>query len=488
MSDKINHVNNQYSKKSKIKNTSKSSKNYVIFQLGSYPWQSPLEATSGSGILHEAQHEVFNTMDGVASYSIFPSGFARQKNKDLNRNDVRIYEMDSEVPEYSHPDGHRWAGVSDEYVNKFISDNEKLVYDYMLEIETKFEAGSEINLFIAHHACINCIIAKRVMEKRAANGLSVPPIVTFLHGTAMIMMQNELREEALVKSGKMDPSERKWPSSFHKQLTELGVFNDCTKPGNANLAYAISEDNLELFSELFPKFDKKRFVLANPGYNSCFVPRPDVKLSDVLKEAKLRHIGLTEDKTFDIRNDYKHMVVFVGQFVGWKRIDAVLRAAKIWEEEFGDDILTIIAGKQKKEYNIELQNLNESLGNKNTFFVGPLMQPELAKLFAAASVCTFPSKSEPFGMVLIESLACGVPVIGADSGGPRDFMTNEVGYLVPENDDIQIFSENLAKAVIKAIKEDWKSKMAKKCIEVAAPYSNQQKTKELLDKTREILG
>ena len=42
------------------------------------------------------------------------------------------------------------------------------------------------------------------------------------------------------------------------------------------------------------------------------------------------------------------MVVFVGQFVGWKRIDAVLRAARIWEAEFGDEILTLIVGKQKK--------------------------------------------------------------------------------------------------------------------------------------------
>ena len=91
--------------------------------------------------------------------------------------------MDSEVPEYSHPDGHRWGGVSDEYVEKFISDHEKLVYDYMLEIENTLEAGSEIQLFIAHHTCINSIIAKKVMAKRAANGYSVPPIVIFLHGT-----------------------------------------------------------------------------------------------------------------------------------------------------------------------------------------------------------------------------------------------------------------------------------------------------------------
>jgi len=467
-----------------------SNENYVIFQLGSYPWQSPVEATSGSGVLHEAQHDVFNQMDGVASYSIFPSGFARQKNKDMNRKDVRIYEMDSEVPEYSHSDGHRWAGVSEEYVNQFISDLEKIVYEYMLEVENTLESGSQIQLFIAHHTCINSIIAKKVMDKRAANGLSVPPIVIFLHGTAMIMMENELRESSMMNSennNTMASFERKWPSSFHKQLTELGIFDDYTKPGNANLAYAISEENMETFSKLFPRFDKSRFILANPGYNACFVPRPEMTLSEVLHEAKLRHLALTEEKSFDVRTDYKYMIVFVGQFVGWKRIDAVLHAANHWEAEFGDELLTLIVGKQKEEYNIELQNLNEKLGNKNTLFVGPLMQSELAKLFAAATVCTFPSKAEPFGMVLIECLACGVPVVGADSGGPRDFMNNEVGYLVPENDDIHIFSKNLAEAVIRAIKEDWKTKMAKKCIEVAEPFSNQRKTKKLLEDTRKLL-
>ncbi len=481
-------MNQSFNNESIAKNGTNTSDNYLIFQLGSYPWQSPVEATSGSGILHEAQHEVFNTMDGVASYSIFPSGFARQKNHDLNRKDVRIYEMDSEVPEYSHPDGHRWAGVSNEYVNKFISDHEKMVYDYMLEIENTLEVGSNIQLFIAHHTCINSIIAKKVMEKRAANGYSVPPIVIFLHGTAMIMMGNELRETSLTESGELTPSDRKWPSAFHKQLTELKIFDDCSKAGNANLAYAISEENMDVFSDLFPQFDKEKYILANPGFNNCFIPRPHMKLDDVLKEANLKHIGLTEEKIFDVRTNYKHMVVFVGQFVGWKRIDAVLQASRIWEEEFGDEVLTLIVGKQKKEYNIELQNLNESLGNKNTCFVGPLLQPELAKLFAAASVCTFPSKAEPFGMVLIEALACGVPVIGADSGGPRDFMTNDVGYLVPESDDIEVFSEHLAKAVIKAIKEDWKTKMSEECIKIAAPFSNTLKTKKLLEDTRALIG
>ena len=66
-------------------------------------------------------------------------------------------------------------------------------------------------------------------------------------------------------------------------------------------------------------------------------------------------------------------------------------------------------------------------------------------------------------------------------------MTNDVGYLVPENDDIEVFSADLAEAVIKAIKEDWKTKMSEKCIEVAAPFSNAIKTKNLLEDTKQLL-
>jgi triosephosphate isomerase len=51
-----------------------------------------------------------------------------------------------------------------------------------------------------------------------------------------------------------------------------------------------------------------------------------------------------------------------------------------------------------------------------------------------------------------------------------------------------VFSENLAKAVIKAIKEDWKSKMSEECIKVAAPFSNLRKTKKLLEDTQAMLG
>ena len=53
-------------------------------------------------------------------------------------------------------------------------------------------------------------------------------------------------------------------------------------------------------------------------------------------------------------------------------------------------------------------------------------------------------------------MACGTPVIGADSGGPRDFVTSEVGTLVPETDDRTVLAKSLADAVDHAVRADWK--------------------------------
>ena len=103
-----------------------------------------------------------------------------------------------------------------------------------------------------------------------------------------------------------------------------------------------------------------------------------------------------------------------------------------------------------------MHDLAAELGLRRTYFVGPRPQDELTVLFNCADVGCFPSYREPFGLVFIECMACGTPVIGADSGGPRDFVTPEVGTLVPETDDRQELAASLAAAVTTAVDEDWK--------------------------------
>src|SRR5262249_6933036 len=61
----------------------------------------------------------------------------------------------------------------------------------------------------------------------------------------------------------------------------------------------------------------------------------------------------------------------------------------------------------------------------------------LAALVAAmqeSALLVLPSRAESLGMVLVEALACGTPVVATRCGGPEDIVTDEVGELVPPED------------------------------------------------------
>jgi glycosyltransferase involved in cell wall biosynthesis len=63
-------------------------------------------------------------------------------------------------------------------------------------------------------------------------------------------------------------------------------------------------------------------------------------------------------------------------------------------------------------------------------FTGPLLGEELARAFASADVFVFPSLTDTYGVVLLEALACGVPVAAFPVTGPRDVIVDgKVGSL-----------------------------------------------------------
>src|SRR3989344_2367855 len=63
-----------------------------------------------------------------------------------------------------------------------------------------------------------------------------------------------------------------------------------------------------------------------------------------------------------------------------------------------------------------------------------LSQKQLIDLYAAADVFVLPSLHEPFGIVLLEALAQGCPVISANTGGPGELLSNEFADLLPPKD------------------------------------------------------
>ena len=80
--------------------------------------------------------------------------------------------------------------------------------------------------------------------------------------------------------------------------------------------------------------------------------------------------------------------------------------------------------------------LEEHFADTPTHFVGYLRGQELAEAYASADAFIFPSRTETLGLVLLEAMAAGTPVVAARSGGIPDIVTDGVnGYLFDPSDD-----------------------------------------------------
>jgi glycosyltransferase involved in cell wall biosynthesis len=276
------------------------------------------------------------------------------------------------------------------------------------------------------------------------------PLLCFVHGTELKMYANEKRGD--------DPQE--FPLRFLPFMRREKIF-DYADPAHAvEMVASISAEQLDAFAGVFPEFPRERTVLSHNGYNQqVFRVEPGVYENRAAVLAGFTTQppdGHGTPEPVAPADGFDAVVAFCGKFADWKRLDALLRAAAIYEQQ-EKKILTLVIGSGPHEARVQMHDLAAELGLRRTYFVGPRRQDELTTLFNCADVGCFPSYREPFGLVFIECMACGTPVIGADSGGPRDFVTPEVGTLVPETDDRQALARALAAAVTTAVEDDWKA-------------------------------
>lgn len=119
------------------------------------------------------------------------------------------------------------------------------------------------------------------------------------------------------------------------------------------------------------------------------------------------------------------LMVYVGRLGAEKR----LKDIKAMMERIPNARLCIVGkGPQENE-------LKEWFKGTKTVFTGQLSGDELSAAFASADVFCMPSDSETLGFVVLESMASGVPVVGAAAGGIPDLIIDgETGFLVPPGD------------------------------------------------------
>ena len=139
------------------------------------------------------------------------------------------------------------------------------------------------------------------------------------------------------------------------------------------------------------------------------------------REARTR-LGLPVDS---------QIVLFVGRIEPLKGIDIFLRAAACLKAR---PRLVIVGGDSKDVSRLEeLRTLADSLGiSERVSFVKAVPHEQMPLFYGAADACVIPSYYESFGLVALEAMACGVPVIASNVGGLRDTVRDgETGFLVP---------------------------------------------------------
>lgn len=131
------------------------------------------------------------------------------------------------------------------------------------------------------------------------------------------------------------------------------------------------------------------------------------------------------------------VLLFVGRVQPLKGLDVAVAALA----ELGDPTAVLVAvggpsGADGPAEMARVQRLAEHLGvDDRVRFVPPQPHHLLSTYYRAADVTIVPSRSESFGLVALESAACGTPVVAADVGGLRTLVRHgETGFLVDERD------------------------------------------------------
>ena len=162
--------------------------------------------------------------------------------------------------------------------------------------------------------------------------------------------------------------------------------------------------------------------LIDHGIPRCEVWRKGI---DTIRfDPKFKSDEMRNKMTNNNPNDF--LMVYVGRLGAEKR----LKDIKPMLEKLGDGVRLCIVGNGP-----QAEELHDYFKGTNTVFTGQMSGDDLSAAFASADAFVMPSDSETLGFVVLESMASGVPVVGAAAGGiPNLIHSEKDGYLVPPGD------------------------------------------------------
>ena len=245
------------------------------------------------------------------------------------------------------------------------------------------------------------------------------------------------------------------------------------KHGIKTYVTAHGSDMFEMYKKQFfmRPFIKKVLKKADVVFAVSNALKDEILATNVLNiknKTRLYWNSVDIDKFKDTTNssfksqfkNNKPIVLFVGNIIKRKNVNSLLEAKKIAKSDYN---LVVVGGGPL------LKNLKDKVANENisdVYFTGS--RNDVEEIIPAGDVLVLPSFSESFGLVLIEALACGIPVIGSNVGGIKEIITSEVGLLIDPNNP-----ETIADAIDKMILDgEFRNNLASNARNRAKDFSN----------------
>jgi glycosyltransferase involved in cell wall biosynthesis len=278
------------------------------------------------------------------------------------------------------------------------------------------------------------------LNEAAARAFPGIPVLGHVHGTELLMLER-------IAAG----APASWP---HAEAWRERI---CRWAGDCERIVVSSAEGLRRAAAVLD-LEPSRFACIPNGFDPSFAPR------EVDRHTHWRrHLveqphgwapgsppGSVAYEEADMAKLEGAVLLYTGRFTEVKRLPLLIEAFGRARARFRDRAALVLLGGYPGEWEGEHPLATvERLGLEDVFLAGWHSHEELPDFFNAADLLLHAAAREQFGQVLVEAMACELPVVAVDGHGPAAIVENgETGWLVPPEDP-----QALADAVVEAVND-----------------------------------
>lgn len=244
----------------------------------------------------------------------------------------------------------------------------------------------------------------------------------------------------------------------HSQAVNIGTFHAYRE---TNTAYQITRP---LLTPLYNKLDGRIFV--SQAVRDFTLAQFEGDYRVIPNGVDVERFGSPEIKPVERFNDGRPNILYVGRLDKRKGFEHLLAAFPYIQAQCPDARLLVVGGfdQQDKEPFVRYTRAHHI---KNVHFIGYVSRAELPRYYRTATIFCAPSTGfESFGIVLLEALAAGIPIVASDIMGYRQVLTdNQDGLLVPPGE-----REGIVEACVKLLKDETTRKRLSRAGHVTAAH------------------